>query len=77
MTKEQEALLNYANNSGAFDGPAHLTLETIAEQLGHPDWYPSGPYIPISLREVWEAMPLEAKVMARILAHEMWRESPR
>jgi len=77
MTKEQESLLRYANSSGAFDGQ-ELTWESIAEHLANPDWSKSGPWewkweehLPIGLPQIWNSLPLEAKIMARIMAEEI------
>lgn len=60
-----------------FDGP-EVTWEAIVEQLAHPDWSKSGPwefkweeYLPFGLPEVWNDLPVEAKIMARIMAEEI------
>jgi len=76
MTKEQELLLAYANKKFGVAGQ-DMTWDTVASVLATPDWSPSGPwqfkweeFLPDDLPPIWNDLPLEARIMARIVAEE-------
>ena len=77
MTKEQQALLKYANSCGVFSSPVDLTWGDVARRLKKPNWKPAGPWqykweelVPFGLREAWNDLPIEAKITAAIFAYQ-------
>jgi hypothetical protein len=76
MTDEHNALLYCVNHSRAFCG-IDLNWENAAQQVANPDWSPPEQWnpkwedlIPDALVAKWGKIPLEAKIIARIMACE-------